>query len=779
MALGDGKSEKEVKGINKELGYILDAVSSIGDKLVKSFEDAVDSASNLNSAVDVVGKTMKRGLVADLKKAVENTNSLIDLQTKVTLGTATQRDIAKEAEKIALNQSRLEAKRLVLGDKLTKVQRSLLAQEEEQLKFQEKVLQTIKEGNTELQKQKSFYQVLKENAGDLADKIDKTGTLSKIVTGNFKDILTPLRLAELAIVGIFNAAKSIDESTGKLAKNLNISAGDALKLQRELNSAANTSNTLSVTTKGLGEALMAVNGQLGIFNTTIDENLISFEQLNKTAGLTYDELSGVYKITNATGGDLEANTKEIMAQARLTGQKFGVALNEKEVLKDISNISAATTLSLGKSGAAIANAVSTAKSLGMELSKVENISDSLLQFENSIASELEAELLLGRDINLEKARQAALNNDLATVASEIAKQAGSAAEFGKMNRIQQEALAAAVGMGREELAKTLFTQEQIGNLTGDEYELRAKQINELEAKGLSQAQIKEELGKKSLDDLKNQNSIQEKLTQSVGKMNELFVSLAVPIMQIVTPIVDLLLPAVEMLGYLFEAISAPISYIVDLFKQMNEYIGSSVPLMSALGVAAYAYMATREKTLVLRSSIFAKKKAESVIEGINNTYASAGIALAKMGEAIKTKGLMKTIGEAAMSAFASVAKIPFIGPVLGIAAAASAAALGYKYLQGDDVMSPGGGGEGYGNRTLMGPEGAIALNNKDTVIAGTNLFPKDNNSKERTNTIIQQDNTESKRTNMLLEKIANQSPVFKIGTDEFFTSTSKYSYQVQ
>ena len=44
-----------------------------------------------------------------------------------------------------------------------------------------------------------------------------------------------------------------------------------------------------------------------------------------------------------------------------------------------------------------------------------------------------------------------------------------------------------------------------------------------------------------------------------------------------------------------------------------------------------------------------------------------------------------------------------------------------KYLKGDDVMSPGDG-SGYGKRTLMGPEGAIALNNKDTVIAGTNLF---------------------------------------------------------
>ena len=43
----------------------------------------------------------------------------------------------------------------------------------------------------------------------------------------------------------------------------------------------------------------------------------------------------------------------------------------------------------------------------------------------------------------------------------------------------------------------------------------------------------------------------------------------------------------------------------------------------------------------------------------------------------------------------------------------------------DDMLSPGKSRGGYGDRTLFGPEGAIQLNNKDTVIAGTNLFGDD------------------------------------------------------
>jgi hypothetical protein len=82
--------------------------------------------------------------------------------------------------------------------------------------------------------------------------------------------------------------------------------------------------------------------------------------------------------------------------------------------------------------------------------------------------------------------------------------------------------------------------------------------------------------------------------------------------------------------------------------------------------------------------------------------------------------------------YASLAAIPVIGPALGAIAvvgmmsmlAKAAMGASSEAKKGNDIMSPGAGGGGYGSRTLLGPEGAIQLNNKDTVIAGTNLFDK-------------------------------------------------------
>ena len=46
----------------------------------------------------------------------------------------------------------------------------------------------------------------------------------------------------------------------------------------------------------------------------------------------------------------------------------------------------------------------------------------------------------------------------------------------------------------------------------------------------------------------------------------------------------------------------------------------------------------------------------------------------------------------------------------------------------DGVISGSTGSSGYGSRTMFGPEGAISFNNKDTIVAGTDLFGKANDA---------------------------------------------------
>ena len=94
------------------------------------------------------------------------------------------------------------------------------------------------------------------------------------------------------------------------------------------------------------------------------------------------------------------------------------------------------------------------------MDQIENIANSLLNIEDSIAAEMEAELLTGKELNLEKAREAALNGKNEDLMAALAEQGITAVDYGNMNRIQQESLAKALGMSGEEMAKMLVTQKQ-------------------------------------------------------------------------------------------------------------------------------------------------------------------------------------------------------------------------------------------------------------------------------------------------------------------------------
>ena len=146
------------------------------------------------------------------------------------------------------------------------------------------------------------------------------------------------------------------------------------------------------------------------------------------------------------------------------------------------------------------------------------MSNSLLNFEQSITDELSAELLIGRDINLERARLAALNGDYAGAAKEIFKTIGGINEFSKMNVIQQEALAKAAGLTVDQLSDAFIQQKFQGTETG-------KQIERLRKQGLVEEANLLAAGKLTGDNLReamDQVSAGEKFAIAVKRAKEIF-----------------------------------------------------------------------------------------------------------------------------------------------------------------------------------------------------------------------------------------------------------------
>ena len=494
------------------------------------------------------------------------------------------------------------------------------------------------------------------------------------------------------IVGSFglivSLVKDFDKGAGKFAKSMNMTYNESLAVRNEMNDVALSSGVAAVNSARLMETQAAVGASLGSNARLSAENAVQFTKMREMAGMTNEELMGITNLSLAGGKSIKQNTKEFMAQAKITGLQNGAILNEKTLLADIDKISKATTLSLGKNPKELAKAVATAKSLGMTMEQIEASASSLLDFESSIENELSAELLLGKNINLERARTAALNNDIAGLAKEINSQIGSSADFSKMNRIQQEALAKAVGMNRESLAETLFTQEALKGLSGDDLENKKSALNaRIEEVGLAQAQRELEDG--SLETLENQQGISEKFNDQMLQLKEILVNGILP-------------PFMAIGGFL------------------SEHIGIVKAMVGLFGVMKTAQMAfnAQQKIAVM------------------------------LGKASKTRTMSEAVASIYKGSFSSVGMTPFVGAALatiaaGVAIASLFSSSSEAETKGNDVFSPGGKGAGFGSRTLMGPEGAISLNNKDDVVAGTDLFKKGGNTggganMAQTNALLQQ-----------------------------------------
>jgi hypothetical protein len=280
-----------------------------------------------------------------------------------------------------------------------------------------------------------------------------------------------------------------------------------------------------------------------------------------------------------------------------------------------------------------------------------------------------------------------LNNDLATLAKEIKEQAGSASEFNKMNRIQQEAIAKSVGMTANSLSDALFEQEALTSL--------GKQLNNEEKRAFET--LKEKYGVEEatrrikdgqLESLVAQQSTAEKFADIMSKVQEIFVAMAEPILGLVNGIMNM--------------------------------VGGAENLARVLKIIAAAYIAIRGAQMI---SLLLKKK--------------------ETAEELKILGIK--VGQATATSI-----INPIAALAGLALAGIVGSLIYSSVKGDDIISPGENSPGYGKRTLFGPEGAIELNNKDSIIAGTNLFDKNKSqsSSPQSTTVV-----DMTKTNTLLQQL--------------------------
>jgi AraC-like DNA-binding protein len=452
-------TSKAVDNLKDELAAIYDAVTSIVDKLVEGFEEAAEEIAGATSAAETMSKTFQRGLVADLKNAVKNAKDLAGMEAQASKGALKRSEIERKRKHIEEEKAKLLMQQKVMAERYGMQQDENLDAAVQEYEAQLKSLDAIQALNDEMILQGGLTDAILKNIKDYVTELDKSGIAAALLNDEVSGMSKLMVAGEAAIIALAKGAMEASNNINAVQKATGVSYSSALKLQASFAVIAINTSKAYVNSVELNKSFAALTESTGLLLDYSGDTLVTMTGLTKQMGLSAEAGAQLSLLASMQSSDTESVLDNVDATVNAVNKQNKTAISLKQIYGDISSASKAIVVSLGMSPELLAEAATQARALGTDLAGVDAIASSLLDFEQSIEAELSAELLTGKQINLEKARQLALDNDLAGLAEEIKDNTALTESFASGNRIQQQALADALGMSRDELAGMVYQQE--------------------------------------------------------------------------------------------------------------------------------------------------------------------------------------------------------------------------------------------------------------------------------------------------------------------------------
>ena len=379
------------------------------DNLKKLKDQAKDAEKGFSDLAKAIDKSMDKAAKNEERAAFYHAKAaaLADRGMK-------QEAARAKASAVAHEQLMNEQNDVVLGledqgkklERLAKRKQKHYEKEKEQAKFEEKRRKDQAEGLRQFEKS---FRMIPGIGGAIAHAFDKaadiieeggTGLKAMGVLGkNLGNVLGPAVLLK----SLFDVNKQL----GVMHKELGVGLDSALRIRQEFADIADSSNSARINTEKLGKAQSDLGKELNLAVQFSGESLENFINLTEYMGVSAKAAGQLQVASAATGQSVDSFTEGLAGAAQQSETLYGIHLPLRDVIEGISQMQGATLAYMIDQPKQLVKAVAVSKQLGMSFAKIRNMADGLTNFQQSITSEIEAEVLLGRDINLNKARQLA------------------------------------------------------------------------------------------------------------------------------------------------------------------------------------------------------------------------------------------------------------------------------------------------------------------------------------------------------------------------------------
>ena len=446
-----------VKEINEETstlvagfasaGQEINSLSSLQDEFKKSLTKTALQGVTLSREIRSIGGASKESYsqaLADASDLVGTVASLANLNKEDALEIASKNDefATKYDELIGLSKGLTEAAKTGTKEDIKRAA----------------VLQGIVDSISDAHKEASKFNNIDEEHAEFLKEINEDyESISKTVkkvTYTIETMLSSGRgFTGLLLVG----AGALVEKFHEVGREM----GYGITQYKGFTTSIMLANILS---KESGDAIREMGKELG-------------DVRELTLGMELDIATFAYRL-NLSGeeaaylshafGDLQGLSFEVGENTLAYGENLALAngLIPNDVMKDVAQSSEFIAKYTKDGGKNIFDAALAAGKLGVNLATVEKITDHLLDYQSSVEDEMEASVLLGKDLNLQKARELAYNGDINGAMKEALDAAGGINEFNKMDYYQRNAVAKALGVSVSELQKMAAHQQALNGELG-------------------------------------------------------------------------------------------------------------------------------------------------------------------------------------------------------------------------------------------------------------------------------------------------------------------------
>ena len=573
-------NDKAFKELLSTINEYSNAIDDISEKLVEqlvSYDKIKLSTRQFGDALKSTLPFIKenKDLTSKLTQLYTTNNklatSLVRNQEDLIVGQLSTQDIAKDIAKVKQQQLNIELAQRDISQEIEILNREAVGLQGEELENIGFKLEALKEINEQLEAEKENTQSISDNLSEqaksaaeietkvgiggkllegfkkipiLGDILDVGGAkeamqaaaangasgFSTIGTGikalgpSLKAALGPLGLilvAVEAVKALVDAMFEADKRVTDLSRNLQISKEEARGIDGYFKSIKGSLETQYNLTKNIYQAQAELSELSAASVLFSKETLDAQIQLTKEYGLQAQDAANLNKIFTTND---ELATDALDTAAKTTSQFFKqtkVLISERKLLEQASKVSGQLLVSFKGSTKELINAVAKANLLGITLEKAKNISMSMLNFEESISSELEAELLTGKNLNFERARSLSLQGKFVEAAEEAVKQVGTLERFQNMNVIAQQAIAKAAGLTVDELSDALVQQKLINKDAQAQY----ARLKEAKQDDLARRYALGEYDDKEIAAANKRLDAQEKFNLALEKVKEVFTDL--------------------------------------------------------------------------------------------------------------------------------------------------------------------------------------------------------------------------------------------------------------